>query len=236
MARRGRRRCTRYVATGVPVVGLEPSCLAALRSDAAELLDDPRRRPRSPPACAPSPSCSPSAAAGRRPTSTGIEVVAQPHCHHASVLGFDADLAAARARRARRSPGSAAAAGWPATSAWSRATTRPSVAVAEHPPAPGGARGRPGRGGAGRRDVLPGPAGRPGRRRALHLAELLAGRAALSPDRGPAQWRARQTRCVEEHGRDRSPPSRRSGRRRPDRSVRQGPRPDPRRSPPRSAS
>ena len=30
------------VAAGVPVVGLEPSCLAVWRSDAAELLDDPR--------------------------------------------------------------------------------------------------------------------------------------------------------------------------------------------------
>ena len=31
-----------YVASGVPVVGLEPSCLATLRSDAVELTDDPR--------------------------------------------------------------------------------------------------------------------------------------------------------------------------------------------------
>ena len=31
-----------YVAAGVPVVGLEPSCLSVLRSDAVELLDDPR--------------------------------------------------------------------------------------------------------------------------------------------------------------------------------------------------
>ena len=31
-----------YVASGVPVVGLEPSCLATLRTDAVELTDDPR--------------------------------------------------------------------------------------------------------------------------------------------------------------------------------------------------
>ena len=31
-----------YVASGVPVLGLEPSCLATLRSDAVELTDDPR--------------------------------------------------------------------------------------------------------------------------------------------------------------------------------------------------
>ena len=32
----------RYVEAGIPVVGLEPSCLATLRTDALELLDDPR--------------------------------------------------------------------------------------------------------------------------------------------------------------------------------------------------
>ena len=31
-----------YVESGVPVIGLEPSCLAVLRSDAVELTDDPR--------------------------------------------------------------------------------------------------------------------------------------------------------------------------------------------------
>jgi Fe-S oxidoreductase len=30
------------------------------------------------------------------PDLTGIEIVAQPHCHHASVLGWDADLALLR--------------------------------------------------------------------------------------------------------------------------------------------
>ena len=72
-----------YVASGVPVVGLEPSCLATLRSDLPELtgahldvltfaellerLDVPL------------------------PSLAGVEVVAQPHCHHASVLGWAAD-------------------------------------------------------------------------------------------------------------------------------------------------
>ena len=35
-----------YVASGVPVVGLEPSCLATLRSDAVELIRRPARRRR----------------------------------------------------------------------------------------------------------------------------------------------------------------------------------------------
>ena len=84
----------RYVADGVPVLGLEPSCLAALRSDAVELTDDPRAA---------------EVAAGLRtlaehltasgwtpPDLTGVRVVAQPHCHHASVLGWDADEALLR--------------------------------------------------------------------------------------------------------------------------------------------
>ncbi len=80
-----------YVEAGVPVVGLEPSCLSVLRSDAVELLDDPRAA---------------EVAGGvltlaelldrtegwNAPDLTGTEVVVQPHCHQASVMGFDADL------------------------------------------------------------------------------------------------------------------------------------------------
>jgi FAD/FMN-containing dehydrogenase/Fe-S oxidoreductase len=78
-----------YAASGVPVLGLEPSCLATLRTDAVELTDDPRAA---------------EVAAGvhtlaevlarldwQPPALTGLAVVAQPHCHHASVLGWDAD-------------------------------------------------------------------------------------------------------------------------------------------------
>ncbi|GAA4377222.1 FAD-binding and (Fe-S)-binding domain-containing protein [Nocardioides caricicola] len=72
-----------YVESGVPVVGLEPSCLATLRSDVPEMV-------------------------GERldvlsfaellerldvalPDLTGVDVVAQPHCHHASIIGWAAD-------------------------------------------------------------------------------------------------------------------------------------------------
>jgi Fe-S oxidoreductase len=79
-----------YVAAGVPVVGLEPSCLAALRSDVAELTDDPRAG---------------EVARGvltlaelletlpgwEPPDLSGTEIVVQPHCHHAAVLGWEAD-------------------------------------------------------------------------------------------------------------------------------------------------
>ena len=80
-----------YAAAGVPVLALEPSCLATLRSDAAELLDDPRvaevaaQHPHARRAARPdSPGWTP-------PDLTGTEVVVQPHCHHASVLGWEAD-------------------------------------------------------------------------------------------------------------------------------------------------
>ncbi len=78
-----------YVAGGTPVLGLEPSCLAALRSDVVQLVDDPRAA---------------AVAAGvvtlaellerqdwSPPDLSGVEIVAQPHCHHASVLGWEAD-------------------------------------------------------------------------------------------------------------------------------------------------
>jgi FAD/FMN-containing dehydrogenase/Fe-S oxidoreductase len=80
-----------YVAAGTPVVGLEPSCLAVWRSDAAELLpDDPRVADVAAGVftlaelLGRTPNWSP-------PDLSGIELVVQPHCHHASVLGWQAD-------------------------------------------------------------------------------------------------------------------------------------------------
>jgi FAD/FMN-containing dehydrogenase/Fe-S oxidoreductase len=80
-----------YVAAGTPVIGLEPSCLAVWRSDAPELLpDDPRVADVASGVLtlaellARTPSWSP-------PDLSGTELVVQPHCHHASVLGWQAD-------------------------------------------------------------------------------------------------------------------------------------------------
>ncbi len=77
------------VAAGTPVLGLEPSCTAVWRSDASELVDDPRVA---------------EVAAGVHtlaellaetdwtpPDLSGTTVVAQPHCHHSAVLGWAAD-------------------------------------------------------------------------------------------------------------------------------------------------
>ncbi len=78
-----------YTRAGVPVLGLEPSCLATLRSDAVELTDDPR-------AAVVAGGVLTLAELVERlevpvPDLTGVHVVAQPHCHHASILGWDAD-------------------------------------------------------------------------------------------------------------------------------------------------
>lgn len=80
-----------YTDGGVPVVGMEPSCTAVLRSDAAELLDTPAAA---------------SVAAATRtlaelltqrgwtpPSLRGQQVVAQPHCHHHAVMGWSPDAA-----------------------------------------------------------------------------------------------------------------------------------------------
>jgi FAD/FMN-containing dehydrogenase/Fe-S oxidoreductase len=93
----------RVAAAGVPIVGVEPSCTAVLRGDAVDLVGGPE--------------AAQVAAATRTlaelliatlgwtpPDLGGLEVVAQPHCHHASVLGWSADaelLARAGARMTR---------------------------------------------------------------------------------------------------------------------------------------
>jgi FAD/FMN-containing dehydrogenase/Fe-S oxidoreductase len=74
---------------GTPIVGLEPSCLAALKHDAPALLPD-------------NPLAASTAAAthtfaeflnqsGWEPPQVGGEALVQTHCHQHAVLGFDAD-------------------------------------------------------------------------------------------------------------------------------------------------
>ncbi|WP_241983260.1 FAD-binding and (Fe-S)-binding domain-containing protein [Cryobacterium tagatosivorans] len=86
-----------YALDGVPVLGLEPSCTAVVRSDLVELLPDDSRsagvaanmftlaelltaaEPIGP------------GSAWRRPDLTGTTLVVQPHCHHHAVMGFTPD-------------------------------------------------------------------------------------------------------------------------------------------------
>lgn len=95
----GARKQLRHAATvlapmvdaGIPIIGLEPSCTAVWRGDAPELLpDDPNVAKLSGKVLtlAEFLQTDPDFVA---PDLSGHTIVAQPHCHHASVIGWQAD-------------------------------------------------------------------------------------------------------------------------------------------------
>ena len=84
-----------FAASGIPIVGVEPSCTAVLRDDLLDLLpEDPRSAlvAGATRTLAEVLSALPTSAR-RLPSLEGVEIVAQPHCHHYSVMGWDADQA-----------------------------------------------------------------------------------------------------------------------------------------------
>ncbi|GAB3624013.1 FAD-binding and (Fe-S)-binding domain-containing protein [Mariniluteicoccus endophyticus] len=81
------------VAEGIPVVGVEPSCLAVWRTDALELLPDDERVREVAQGVFTLAEVLTHADEVPLPDLTGRTVVAQPHCHHASVLGWKTDEA-----------------------------------------------------------------------------------------------------------------------------------------------
>lgn len=84
-------------AQGIPIVGLEPSCLATLRSDMAQLLPgDERVETLASSLHTLAEFISAERATGawddwRPPDLSGARIVVQPHCHHHAVLGFGPD-------------------------------------------------------------------------------------------------------------------------------------------------
>ena len=84
-----------FAASGIPIVGVEPSCTAVLRDDLLDLLpEDPRSMLVSGATRTLAEVLSALPASKRRlPSLEGVEIVAQPHCHHYSVMGWDADQA-----------------------------------------------------------------------------------------------------------------------------------------------
>ena len=84
-----------FAASGIPIVGVEPSCTAVLRDDLLDLLpEDPRSMLVSGATRTLAEVLSAVPAAERRlPSLAGVEIVAQPHCHHYSVMGWDTDQA-----------------------------------------------------------------------------------------------------------------------------------------------
>jgi FAD/FMN-containing dehydrogenase/Fe-S oxidoreductase len=85
---------------GIPVVGLEPSCTAALRRDAAELLPDDARATALSGAVKTLAELLRATEGWTPPDLSDISgenaAVAQPHCHQHAVLGWDADAALLR--------------------------------------------------------------------------------------------------------------------------------------------
>ncbi|GAA1215315.1 FAD-binding and (Fe-S)-binding domain-containing protein [Rhodoglobus aureus] len=87
-----------YVDRGIPIVGIEPSCTAVLRSDLTELLPDSAEAAAvarstftlSELLTAPAPM---GPANWQPPSLSGETFVVQPHCHQHAVMGFDADRA-----------------------------------------------------------------------------------------------------------------------------------------------
>lgn len=83
---------SREIAEGVPVVGLEPSCVSTFRDELPDLLshdEHSRRLARQ--------TFTLAELLERRgwrpPPLPGGRAVVQPHCHHASIMGFDPDRA-----------------------------------------------------------------------------------------------------------------------------------------------
>lgn len=90
-----------YAVNGIPIIGLEPSCTAVLRSDLLDLLPgDPRAvsvaratKTLAELLSAPAPVGPDPATGWRVPDLSDVTAVVQPHCHQHSVMGFDADRA-----------------------------------------------------------------------------------------------------------------------------------------------
>ena len=84
-----------FAVSGIPIVGVEPSCTAVLRDDLLDLLpEDPRSLLVSGATRTLAEVLSAVPASARKlPSLEGVEIVAQPHCHHYSVMGWDADQA-----------------------------------------------------------------------------------------------------------------------------------------------
>jgi FAD/FMN-containing dehydrogenase/Fe-S oxidoreductase len=94
-ARRQLRRTLRAldpaVRSGIPIVGLEPSCTAVLRGEMAELLPGDPRAPKVRAATRTLAELLAATGTWSPPDLTGVRAVAQPHCHHHAVMGWHQD-------------------------------------------------------------------------------------------------------------------------------------------------
>jgi Fe-S oxidoreductase len=80
-----------YAARGIKIVGTEPSCLAVWKSDAAELVPEDPRVGEVAAAVMTLAEFLAHDPTFEVPDLSGHTIVAQPHCHEASVMGWDAE-------------------------------------------------------------------------------------------------------------------------------------------------
>lgn len=78
-------------AAGTPIIGLEPSCTATLRSDAIELLGANEYARTVSNSVTTLADVLMSTPGWTPPDLSGVTAIVQPHCHHRAVLGFDTD-------------------------------------------------------------------------------------------------------------------------------------------------
>ncbi|GAA5063787.1 FAD-binding and (Fe-S)-binding domain-containing protein [Nocardia callitridis] len=76
---------------GLPIVGIEPSCTAALRADMPDLLPGNDRGAVVSAQVMTLAELLAGTPGWSLPDLTGTEIIAQPHCHHHAVLGWHAD-------------------------------------------------------------------------------------------------------------------------------------------------
>ncbi|XUL93907.1 FAD-binding and (Fe-S)-binding domain-containing protein [Streptomyces galilaeus] len=79
------------VRVGHPIVGVEPSCTAVLRSDVLELLPEDQDAARVAASVRTLSELLAATDGYRPPDLSELPVIAQPHCHHHAVLGWEAD-------------------------------------------------------------------------------------------------------------------------------------------------
>lgn len=130
-----------YASQGFPIVGLEPSCTAVLRSDLADLLPEDSRSDVVSQATVTLAELLSRDEAWQPPDLAGLELIVQPHCHHHSVMGFGLDerLLRATGGSVRTISGCCGLAG---NFGMERGHYEMSVAIAEHALVPA-LRGRP---------------------------------------------------------------------------------------------
>jgi len=84
-----------FAERGIPIVGLEPSCTAVLRSDLLDLFPDDSRAASVSGAVRTLAelltSRTPTPDGWQPPDLSGVEIIVQPHCHQHAVMGFAAD-------------------------------------------------------------------------------------------------------------------------------------------------